>query len=181
MTAGGTSCGRKGDGRMTDHESRHQTIFRYPNLYIRVYNSDAVQLRAGIPLPDERYLMLYGILADMAVVMHLLWIIFLLTGACWGRKFFRVKLVHVAGLGFALVSQVFGWYCPLTHLEVWLRELHGQASYSGSFIAYYAGKMIYIEVTPFVIFILTIALILINAAVYVRASRRRGAGSNFHG
>jgi hypothetical protein len=119
--------------------------------------------------------MLYGILAGIVVVRHLLWIIFLLTGARWGRKFFPVKAVHLAGLGFAVVSQVFGWFCPLTHLEAWLKELQGQAAYPGSFIAHYAEKLVYMSVPPFAVFILTLALVLVNVSIYAGASKKRPA------
>jgi hypothetical protein len=32
-----------------------------------------------------------------------------------------VKYLHIAGLGYAIVMQIFGWFCPLTHLEAFLR------------------------------------------------------------
>jgi hypothetical protein len=117
--------------------------------------------------------MLYGIFADIVVLMHFLWIVFLFAGVYWGRKFFAVKIVHFSGLGFAAVSQIFGWYCPLTHLEVWLRKQQNQAeAYPGSFIVYYAEKLIYITVTPEMIFFLTAVLIGINALIYARAGRK---------
>jgi Protein of Unknown function (DUF2784) len=119
--------------------------------------------------------MLYGILANIIVLVHLGWILFLITGACWGRKQIAVMIVHVAGLLFAVVMQIFGWLCPLTHLEVWLRGKQGGiASYPGSFIAHYAEKFVYMEVTPVIIFILTLALVITNAWIYGRAFRKSG-------
>jgi hypothetical protein len=41
---------------------------------------------------------------------------------------------HGLGLAFSIVMQVFGWYCPLTHLEFWLRAVHPATIYPGSFI-----------------------------------------------
>jgi hypothetical protein len=122
--------------------------------------------------------MLYGVFADIVVLIHFLWIIFLIAGAYWGRKFPRVRIVHITGLGFAIVSQVFGWYCPLTHLEVWLREQHDPTqAYPGSFIAYYAEQLVYITVTPKIIFFLTIVLIGINILIYVKAFREKTGSS----
>ncbi len=80
-----------------------------------------------------------------------------------------VMAIHGAGLVFAIVSQIFGWYCPLTHLEVWLAEKQGAArAYPGSFIAHYAEKLVYIDVPPALIFVLTLILITANAWIYGR-------------
>lgn len=112
--------------------------------------------------------------ADIVVLVHLVWIMFLIAGAYWGRRFRTVRIVHLAGLGFAIVSQVFGWYCPLTHLEVWLREHQGLAAYPGSFIAHYAEKLVYIEIPPVVVFILTIGLIGIQVLIYMTTFKESG-------
>jgi hypothetical protein len=113
--------------------------------------------------------MFYGFFADFVVLLHLLWIIFLFAGAWWGRKYTSVRNVHLAGLGFAFVSQVFGWYCPLTHLEVWLRSHQNQAAaYAGSFIVYYAERLVYVTISPAVIFVLTLVLIGVNTFLYAR-------------
>ena len=120
--------------------------------------------------------MLSGILADIVVFAHLLWVLFLIAGAYWGRKHRLVRLAQGAGLGFAVISQVFGWYCPLTYLEVWLRKKQAAArDYPGSFIAHYAEKLVYIELSPAIIFVLTLALVGINVLIYKRALTRTGS------
>lgn len=68
--------------------------------------------------------MVYRILADLVVLVHFLWILFLIFGAFWGAKHRTARLFHLAGLAFAVVIQAFDWYCPLTYLEVWLRAKH---------------------------------------------------------
>ena|SRR3990172_8301423 len=113
--------------------------------------------------------MFYRILADITVFLHLLWILFLILGAFFGVRFKKVKLLHLGGLAFALVSQVTGWYCPLTHLEIWLRARHDPAlTYAGSFITHYMEKLIYFELPAPAIFGLTILLACINVWVYTR-------------
>ncbi len=119
--------------------------------------------------------MRYRVLADVVVFAHFLWIIFLVAGAYWGRKHRAVMIVHGAGLAFAIVSQVLGWYCPLTYLEVWLREKQrASPAYPGSFIAHYVEELVYIEVAPAVIFALTLALISANMWIYWRALKKTG-------
>ncbi|MEW6416549.1 MAG: DUF2784 domain-containing protein [Nitrospirota bacterium] len=115
--------------------------------------------------------MFYRVAADFVVLIHFLWIVFLIFGAFIGKKYRAVKIFHIAGLGFAVIMQIFGWYCPLTYLEIWLRQRHAPLlTYSGSFIVYYVEKLIYIELAPWIIFILTLFLVSISAYIY--ASRK---------
>jgi predicted branched-subunit amino acid permease len=112
--------------------------------------------------------MTFKILADIAVFVHFLWILFLIFGAFFGRKNRLIKIFHISGLAFAFVSQLFGWHCPLTHLEFWLRAKHSPAlAYSGSFIVHYLEKLIYIEIPPYLILILTILLCGFNLWIYM--------------
>ena len=68
--------------------------------------------------------MIYKFLADSVVAVHFLWIVFLFIGAIWGIKNKAAKFFHLSGLAFAFIIQILDWYCPLTHLEVWLRSKH---------------------------------------------------------
>jgi len=120
--------------------------------------------------------MLFRMLADTVVFIHFLWIVFLIFGACAGRRYQTVKYLHISGLAFAFMLQVFDWYCPLTHLEVWLRAKSSVGSYVGSFIIHYLEKIIYIEVDRWMIVILTIALCGINAWIYGRGKKKRLSG-----
>jgi hypothetical protein len=114
--------------------------------------------------------MLYKILADMVVLIHFLWILFLIFGAIPGVRYKAIKILHITGLVFAFVIQVFGWYCPLTHLEVWLRAKHDPSlAYAGSFIIHYVEGLIYIEKnSAWLIFSLTLLLMGFNAWFYLR-------------
>jgi hypothetical protein len=74
---------------------------------------------------------------------------------------------------FAVLIQTFGWYCPLTHLEVWLRTKHDPAlAYAGSFIIHYLEKLVYLDISPSMIFIFTILLCAFNGWLYLRKRRR---------
>jgi len=120
--------------------------------------------------------MVYRVLADIIVIVHLLWVLFLITGAYWGRKHRPVMIVHGAGLLFAVVINLFGWYCPLTHLEARLMVKQGAPSYPGSFIGHYAYRLVYIDVPTSVITFLTILLAVATAWVYRTAfTARRGS------
>ena len=115
--------------------------------------------------------MLYKISADIVVLIHFLWIIFLFLGGIW-RRSKAVKIFHISGLSFALIIQIFNWYCPLTYLEVWLRSKHDLIlSYTGSFIIHYVERIVYIELSRHLILILTLFLCGFNAWFYLRKGR----------
>ena len=117
--------------------------------------------------------MLYRILADSVVFIHFLWILFLVFGALLGIRNRAVKIVHLSGLAFAVLLQVYDWYCPLTYLEVWLRSKHDPAlSYAGSFIIYYVEKIVYIELSRKLILGFSVLLCGLNAWLYLRKKRR---------
>jgi hypothetical protein len=116
--------------------------------------------------------MAYKILADMVVLIHLIWIVFLFFGAIWGIKNKGIMIFHISSLVFVLPIQIFDWYCPLTHLEVWLRSKHDAAiSYTGSFIIHYVERIVYIELSRHLILILTLFLCGFNAWFYLRRRR----------
>jgi hypothetical protein len=116
--------------------------------------------------------MIYKILADIVVFVHFLWILFLIFGAFFGSKNRFIKIFHISGLAFAFVIQLFGWYCPLTHLEVWLREKHNPSlTYSSLFMIHYLEKLIYIEIPSYLILILTILLCGFNVWIYMRKKK----------
>jgi hypothetical protein len=113
--------------------------------------------------------MIYRILADGVVVIHFLWIVFLVFGGLLGTRNRTVRIFHIPGLAFAFVIQVSGWYCPLTDLEVWLRSRQAEgASYHGSFIIHYIERLVYVEVPHWSIIVLTVMLCVFNGWLYLR-------------
>ncbi len=120
--------------------------------------------------------MIHKLFADLTVLIHFLWIVFLLIGALWGRRNRFIKIFHLSGLAFALVIQTFGWHCPLTHLEAWWRaKHHPDLSYAGSFIIHYIEKLIYLELSPAFILIVTFILVGLNLWIYLRKSVKIGS------
>ncbi len=113
--------------------------------------------------------MFVKLLADFTVLIHFLWIVFLFVGGLWGRRKRLFKIFHLSGLAFALIIQLFDWYCPLTHLEVWLRaKHHPNLTYTGSFIIYYIERIIYLEISRTLVLLFTILLMCFNIWIYLR-------------
>lgn len=88
--------------------------------------------------------MIYKLLAHFTILLHFVWILFLVFGVFIALKRPKIALVHLAGLLFSFVLNIFGWYCPLTYLENYLRYLHdAKSAYSGPFITNYLERIIY--------------------------------------
>ena len=113
--------------------------------------------------------MLVEILADFVVLIHFLWIMSLLLGAIWGVKNQVIKVVHFSGFLLAILIQIFGWYCPLTHLEFWLRSRHNPSiAYAGSFIIHCMKSLVYLEISQTGVLLATIGLVIFNSWLYLR-------------
>lgn len=124
--------------------------------------------------------MLYKLTADIVVLIHFLWILFLIFGWLLGVRYRAIRIFHIVGLGFAFMIQIFGWYCPLTYLEVWLRQQHDLSlSYVGSFIIHYIEKLVYIELSPTIILVLTTILCVFNVYIYMTRSKKNRPPSLF--
>ena len=134
--------------------------------------------------PDQRGLVLwysnrramtYKILADFTLLIHFLWILFLFFGAYVGARVRVLKILHLSGLAFALITEILGWYCPLTYLEVWLRSKHDPRwVYAGSFIIHYVEKIVYLELSRTYVVIGTVLLVGFNLWYYLGRKTRRG-------
>ncbi len=126
-----------------------------------------------------KFNMPYVFLADIVVLAHLLWIVFLFTGAYWGRKYIVIGILHFSGLLYSLVIQVFNWDCLLTTLEYALREKAFRetgsyaGAYTGSFISHYAQKIVYLNISRGFIFAATLLLIGVNIWLYLRKPKNK--------
>lgn len=68
-----------------------------------------------------------------------------IKGWAWtGNKWFR--LAHLAGIIIVVFQAWLGIYCPLTILEMWLRQQAQTASYQESFIQFWVQRLLYYDV-----------------------------------
>lgn len=127
---------------------------------------------------------MYDFLADAVMVGHLLFVVFVVAG---GFLLFRwPKLVWLHGPSFVWggAASLFGWTCPLTPLENYLRRLaDGEgAGYESGYIEHYLFPLLYPEHLfeggfPRQGFIaLGVIVLAINGVIYWRVWRGRGSG-----
>lgn len=84
-----------------------------------------------------------GLLADVVLVAHLVFIAFAMFGALCALRWRRAPLAHLPALAWAAYIEFSGGVCPLTPLENALRRAAGESGYSDSFIEHYLAPLIY--------------------------------------
>lgn len=126
--------------------------------------------------------MIYRLLADAVVVLHGLFVAFVVAGGLLSLRWPRAAWVHLPCATYGVLVEVFGWICPLTPLENSLRRLAGETGYPGGFVERYLVPLIYPEPFPrWMALALGGAVLAANVAAYaavlVKARRRKGPSS----
>lgn len=118
--------------------------------------------------------MTYRILADLVLVAHGLFVAFVMFGGLFALWKPRIAYWHLPALAWGAMVIGMGWICPLTPLEVSLRQQAGQQGYAGGFIEHYVLGLIYPEgITRATQIVLATLLIVGNIIVYTLWARRR--------
>lgn len=119
---------------------------------------------------------LYIFLADLVLIAHLVFIIFVLFGGLLLLRWPRLVWLHLPAIIWAVFIELAGWVCPLTPLENFLRMHAGLGEYQGDFIWRYLLPLIYpAGLTPNVQLLLAGVVIVFNLVIYalvLRAQRR---------
>ena len=129
--------------------------------------------------------MLFRGAADLVLVVHLAFVLFVVLGGLLALRWRRVAWIHVPIALYGAVIEFIGFICPLTPLEVWLRRRGGEVGYEGGFIEHYVTAALYpTGLTREVQLALGAAVLVLNGIVYavwLRRRRRRAAdGSREH-
>lgn len=103
---------------------------------------------------------IYSVLADIILAAHVGYVAFvvvglmvILLGGALGWSWVRnpwFRSVHLAAIALVVVQAWFGIVCPLTTLEIALREKAGDSVYSGTFIGHWLEQILFIEAPPWV-------------------------------
>jgi len=97
----------------------------------------------------------FGVLADLVVLVHALYVGFVVIGVAvisaggifgwrWIRNFW-LRVVHLAAIAAVCVEALTDTTCPLTTLENSLRQRAGQTSYAGAFLGHWAHALIFYD------------------------------------
>lgn len=115
---------------------------------------------------------LYLVLADLVLVIHFLFVAFVVLGLLliwigWFRRWnfvrnFWFRVAHLAAIGVVAAESLIGFVCPLTTWEDKLRLLAGgEARYQESFIQHWLHRVMFFDVSPRVFTIIYVVFFLL--------------------
>ena len=111
--------------------------------------------------------MVWRLLADLVLLLHLAFIIFVILGGFLAIRWTWLKWAHLPAMIWAAALEFGGWICPLTPLEIWLLREGGKAGYEGGFIEHYGLSILYPSgLTPQIQWYLGAGVLLINLVAY---------------
>lgn len=117
--------------------------------------------------------MSYAVLADLAMIVHFLFVSFVVFGGVLVLRFKHVAWIHLPAVCWGILIELLGFGCPLTPLENWLRLEAGQVGYPGGFLEHYLVPILYPDgLTRRSQIALGVALVMLNAIVYRRVIAR---------
>jgi hypothetical protein len=110
---------------------------------------------------------MYPLLADLVLIVHFAFVVFVLWGGLLVLKWRWIAWLHLPAAVWGTVVEFTGWICPLTPLENRLHEQGGEAPYRSDFIAEHLLPLLYPEdLTHNVQLLLGTGVVVLNAAVY---------------
>jgi hypothetical protein len=117
----------------------------------------------------------YQMLADLVVLIHFAFIVFVMVGGFLALKWRFIRWLHLPAVLWAAIVEFAGWICPLTPLENAFRAMGGGNAYSSDFVERYLITLIYPDaLTRETQIVLGMICVLVNAGIYAYLWRRSG-------
>jgi hypothetical protein len=116
--------------------------------------------------------MIYRLLADITLIIHLCFVLFVIFGGLLVLRRRSVIWLHLPALFWGILIEFFQITCPLTTLENYFRNLGGEADYEGGFIEHYVSAVVYWQMTMQTQILLGVALVAFNLLIYFFIFRR---------
>lgn len=119
--------------------------------------------------------MIHRVLADLVVLVHFGFILFVVLGGLAALRWPKVVRVHLPCALYGALISFFGWICPLTPLEYRLRAMaDADQGFAGGFVDHYIVPLVYPGPLPRMAWIgVGIAVLALNAVIYAVVLRRR--------
>ena len=111
---------------------------------------------------------MYEFLAKIVLLIHLLFIFFVVTGAFSSLINTKFLYLHLLALSWGVYIEFTSSIFPLTYLENWLLIQDNASFYDGGFIENYIIRIVYPEgINSNIQMILGFVLIILNILLYV--------------
>ncbi len=87
--------------------------------------------------------MWYRIGADLVLLLHLAFVLFVIGGGLLLLNWPRLAWLHLPAVGWGALVEFSGWVCPLTPIEQRLRNMAGESLTEGDFIGRSLPPLLY--------------------------------------
>jgi len=126
----------------------------------------------------------YHALANLVLIIHLAFVLFVVLGGFLVLKWKSLAWVHLPACLWGALVELAGWICPLTPLENWLREKGSGLVYQTDFIEHYLLSLLYPATLTrssqvfLGLLVLTVNLGLYSWILWRSAHKKAGVNSN---
>ena len=110
----------------------------------------------------------YSVLAISVLLLHALFILWVVFGALLTRARPILRWLHIASLVWGILTELLPWPCPLTVLENWLEGKAGVEPYQGGFLLHYLDKLVYPDISGTVLTVAGVIVCALNLGFYGR-------------
>ena len=110
----------------------------------------------------------YSAIAVAVLVLHGLFILWVVFGAFVTRSRPLLRWLHIGSLIWGILTELLPWPCPLTLLENWLEGKAGVEPYLGGFLLHYFDKLVYPDISPTTLTVAGVFACALNLAFYGR-------------
>jgi hypothetical protein len=114
----------------------------------------------------------YSGLAVCVLLLHALFIVWVVFGAFVTRSRPVLRWLHIVSLIWGILTELLPWPCPLTLLENWLEQKAGVEPYQGGFLLHYMDKLVYPDISVTALTVAGLIVCAFNLAIYGRRSSR---------
>ena len=133
---------------------------------------------------------MFALLADVVLIVHFAFVIFvvvtlplIVVGGYRQWQWVRIpwlRYLHLVGIAIVVAQSWLGMICPLTTLEMWLRQHSGLATYDTSFIAHWIHRLLFWQAPTwaFTLIYTVFGLVVVVSWVWVPPRRTRGRGKS---
>jgi hypothetical protein len=109
---------------------------------------------------------LYSALAICVLLLHVLFILWVVFGALVTRSRPILRSLHLCSLTWGILTELLPWPCPLTVLENWLEAKAGVQPYQGGFLLHYLDKVVYPDISATFLTVAGVIICALNLALY---------------
>jgi hypothetical protein len=110
----------------------------------------------------------YSVLAVSVLLLHALFILWVVFGALLTRSRPILRFLHIGSLVWGILTELLPWPCPLTLLENWLEAKAGVEPYQSGFLLHYLDKLVYPDISASMLTIAGVVICVLNLAFYGR-------------